>query len=118
MEHCIHAIEAYPQPRSSTLRDRRARSDEQPFNALGSDDDRTGRVVPRALNAREAGIAQLCQVRFDAADEAVAVEEPTAGFEEIVDRAVARIELFRIPEIVQRDRRDREVKGAADLLRP
>ena len=41
----------------------------------GCDNDRARRVVPWALDAREAGLAQLGQVRVDAAGKAVAVQE-------------------------------------------
>jgi len=48
--------------------------------AMGGDEDRARRVMPGTLDARETGCAQFGQVRFDAANKAVAVQEKAARF--------------------------------------
>jgi hypothetical protein len=57
-------------------------------------------------------------MRLHALDEPVAIQKTAAGLEEIVDRAVARVDFSPISQIVQRNSGDREVEGSADLLRP
>ena len=73
--------------------------------------------MPGALGASKAGLAQRGQVGLDAVDKAVAVQEKAAKFEKTVDCTIARIDLVRVPEVMQRDGGDREVEAAADLLR-
>ena len=87
-------------------------------NRSARNDDCSGRVLPRALDASEAGLAQFGQVRRDAFDKAIAIHEIAAWTQQIVDRAVAGENFFGVAQIVESDRGNREIKGSADLLRP
>src|SRR5690242_9689855 len=82
------------------------------------DDDRARRFQPRTRETAEPRFAQRRQVRLHALDEAVAIQKAAARFEETVDRAIAGVDLFGVAQIVDRNRRHREIEGTADLLRP
>jgi len=82
------------------------------------DEDGARGILPGALCAIEPGLAQLGQMPLHAFDVTIAVQEIAAGLEEITDRPIAGEDLFRVPQIVERDGGDREVEGPSDLLRP
>ena len=53
-----------------------------------------------------------------AVDKPIVVQEATARLEEAMDRGIAGEDFFAAPEIVEHDRRDREVERACNILRP
>ncbi len=55
---------------------------------------------------------------FHAIDKTIVVQKTTARSEQAVDRGIAGEDFFAGSEIVEHDRRDREVERASDILRP
>jgi hypothetical protein len=88
------------------------------MGGLAGDDDRTRGFSPRALDAVEASLAEFSQMGLHPLDITIAVRKIAAGPQKIVDRPIAGEDLFRVPQIVEGDRRDREVERTADSLGP
>src|SRR5262249_29583120 len=80
--------------------------------------DRARCFLPGTLDAPKASRAECVEMRLDAFDETVAVQEASSGLEQVMDRAVAGEDLFAVCQVVEGDGGDGEVEGAADQLRP
>src|SRR6516162_4160572 len=89
-------------------------------SAIGStgDDNGARRVLPNALDAAKPGGTQRGQMPVHAVDKAIAVQEMATGSEETMDRGIACKDLFLASEIVEDDRRDRQIERSSDMLRP
>ena len=55
---------------------------------------------------------------LDAVDKPIVVQEAAARLEQAVDRGIAGEDFFAGSEIVEHDRRDREIERSSDTLRP
>jgi len=89
-------------------------------SAIGSSSHDNGarRVLPNALDAAKPGGTQRGQMLVHAFDKAIAVQEIATGSEETMDRRIACEDLFLTSEIVEDDRRDRQIERSSDMLRP
>src|SRR6516162_6062192 len=89
-------------------------------SAIGSSGDDNGarRVLPSALDAAKPGGTQRGQMTFQPVDKPIAVQEIAAGSEKTMDCRIAREDLFAASQIVEDDRRDRQVERPSDMLRP
>jgi hypothetical protein len=79
---------------------------------------RARRLFPGTLHATEPGVTELGQMLLHAFDKTVTVQEAAAWPDEVVDCPITGEDLFRAPQIVERDGGNREVEGPSDLLRP
>src|SRR6516165_9700634 len=89
-------------------------------SAIGStgDDNGARRVLPNALDAAKPGGTQRGQMPVHAVDKGIAVQEIATGSEQTMDRGIACEDLFLASEIVEDDRRDRQIERSSDMLRP
>src|SRR5271166_1628075 len=89
-------------------------------SAIGSSGDDNGarRVLPVALDPAKPGGTQRGQMPVHAVDKPIAIQEIAAGSEKTMNRGIAREDLFGASEIVEDDRRDRQVERPSDMLRP
>src|SRR6516164_10558424 len=87
-------------------------------SAIGSSGDDNGarRVLPSALDAAKPGGTQRGQMTFQPVDKPIAVQEIAAGSEKTMDCRIAREDLFAASQIVEDDRRDRQVERPSDML--
>src|SRR6516225_6671559 len=85
-------------------------------SAIGSSSHDNGarRVLPNALDAAKPGGTQRGQMLDHAFDQAIAVQEIATGSEETMDRRIACEDLFLTSEIVDDDRRDRQIERSSD----
>src|SRR5438132_11973458 len=84
----------------------------------GSDDDGERRFLPGAVDTSEPGGTKLGHMPLHAVDKPIIVQKATARPEEAMDRGIAGEDFFAASEIVQNDRRNRQVERASDSLRP